>query len=72
MLDNLTKAVGLHESIEVIYVVDGYKAFFVARDGAETVCEAHDTDVFEALVKLDRLLEADGDSVPQPPSDDSR
>ena len=51
-LDNLQKALGLHERVEIIYVVDGYEAIFSTQDGNIQVASARGTTVVEALTAL--------------------
>ena len=48
-LDDL---IGLHESIEIIYVVDGYEAALVTHDGATTKRTARGDTVLAALRTL--------------------
>lgn len=55
-LSNMDSAIQLHESVEVIYVVDGYQATFFTGDGDVEVCEAHGRTVLGAMNNLDAKL----------------
>ena len=50
--EGLDDLIGLHESIEIDYVVDGYEASLTAHDGATTVRISKGGTVMEALTLL--------------------
>ena len=41
MFEELEKHIGLHESIEIYYIVDGYEAIFLTIDGRKESNNAH-------------------------------
>ena len=47
----------LHQRLEVLYVVDGYVATFLDRDGERIVDQAHGETIAEAIEKLEEKLE---------------
>lgn len=51
-LASLEGAVGLHESVEVAYVVDGYEATLTIHDGASTRASAEGATILAALEAL--------------------
>ena len=58
MLDD---KIGLHEEVRIIYVVDGYEAQFLIKDGDETLITAKGDTVIEALQELEELMDDDDD-----------
>jgi hypothetical protein len=56
-LGALDCAIGLHEHVEVIYVVDGYEAVLFVHDGSLEKLRAFGSTVYEALDNLDSLIE---------------
>ena len=63
---NIDRCLGLHQSVDVIYVVDGYDALLWEDDGNFTIAEGHGDDVESAMNALDAALsdwERDGRSV---------
>lgn len=52
MFDLLESKVQLHERVEIIYVVDGYEAVFLDRDGDRRVCLAWGETILQALLTL--------------------
>lgn len=50
--DALEREIGLHESLEVIYVVDGYLARLLGNDGNAVVREVTSPSLFLALREL--------------------
>lgn len=52
----LDEKIGLHERLEVIFVVDGFLAQFVERDGCQTAFEAHGATVNEAIRNLEAAM----------------
>jgi len=55
-IDTLDAAVGLHEGVELIYVVDGYEASLTTHDGATVKASAWGETIMDALVALGRTL----------------
>ncbi|MCP4493328.1 MAG: hypothetical protein GY820_39390 [Gammaproteobacteria bacterium] len=51
-INALEPSLGLHEALNVYYVVDGYAAEIWTRDSAEKICEAKGASVHEALCNL--------------------
>ena len=56
MWPNIARCLGLHQSIDIIYVVDGYDAIMWDCDGAFNVAEGHGDDVQSAMDALDTAL----------------
>lgn len=56
-LPKLEERLGLHQRLEVIYVVDGFNAQLVNEDGyGGTIAEAHGVTILEALENLNEKL----------------
>lgn len=53
---NIDRCLGLHQSVDVIYVVDGYDAVLWDDDGSVTVADGHGADVEAAMNALDAAL----------------
>lgn len=51
-MNKLDSFIGLHELIEIIYVVDGYQAILLTDDGDTVVHEAQGDTIDEALSQL--------------------
>lgn len=51
-LEGLERFVQLHQSVEIIYVVDGYEAHYLVADGEHLEREAQGETIQEALQKL--------------------
>lgn len=58
-LERLDGLVGLHEGIEIIYVVDGYEAMLTEDDGAIAARSAFGETIVDALCALASMEEAD-------------
>lgn len=58
-LRELDAEVGLHESIEIIYIVDGFEATLTTHDGASTRRSATGATILEALRALTTDEEGD-------------
>lgn len=56
VLSDLESKVQLHQQVEIIYVVDGYVATFLDRDGNREVADAHAPTILQALVELGRKV----------------
>lgn len=56
-MQNLDRLCQLHESIEIIYVVDGYSATLIVGDDGWPFVERTGPTIQEALVNLDAALE---------------
>lgn len=54
--DNIDRCLQLHESVEIISVVDSYEAQFTVQDGDYTVLTGVGVSVSAALEDLDRKL----------------
>lgn len=54
MFSELTQVVGLHESVEIIYVVDGFQAAIYEQDGQDKVLQAWGETMQDALLALDK------------------
>jgi len=54
MYQNIERCCQLHETVEIVYVVDGYEARFLT--GEKLVVEVRGPTVEEALRELDRCL----------------
>jgi hypothetical protein len=52
----LDQVLGLHQTIEIYYLVEGYEASLVNEDG-KTLKEGHGKTVLEALGNLERALQ---------------
>jgi hypothetical protein len=59
MYPNIERRLGLHESVGVIYVVDGYEAALV-HENQTVIAEAKGETVEEALANLELLLKPEG------------
>ena len=53
----LERHVGLHYSIEIIYVVDGYDAKLVGHDGSTVMAEAQGDSIIQAIDKLAKVVQ---------------
>lgn len=53
---NIERCVQLHEEVRLYYVVDGYVAALMTRDGERAVLEVHAASAEQALRDLDRHL----------------
>lgn len=56
---NIERRLGLHESVGVIYVVDGFEAALV-RENQTVIAEAKGATVEEALANLELALKPEG------------
>lgn len=56
-LRELDAAMGLHEGIEIVYVVDRFEADFTKHDGATSTAHAQGATIFEALTALCATLQ---------------
>lgn len=56
MMENIERCLGLHESLKVVYVVDGFEAAVVLADGAIKGASAKAPTVFSAVAALNGLL----------------
>lgn len=56
MWPNIARCLGLHQNIDIIYVVDGYEAIMWDCDGNVRVAEGHGEDVKAAMDALDTAL----------------
>lgn len=54
--DGLERFVQLHQTIEIIYVVDGYLAYYCTHDGNVHERAARGDTILEALQKLEESL----------------
>lgn len=56
MFPNIDRCCQLHESVDIIYIVDGYEARLNVDDGQRIAYHASGENVFQALTALDLLL----------------
>ena len=57
MFEKLEKYIGLHQQVEIYYVVDGYEAVYLVIDGAKQSASAKGKTIEEALLNLEKELE---------------
>lgn len=59
-LDDLENFLQLHENINIIYLVDGYRATLYTKDGNAEVTSAEGTNIIEALINLKNKMVRSG------------
>jgi hypothetical protein len=57
MFDLLESKLQLHQRLDILYVVDGYRATFSDWDGDRRLYQAHGKTILEALQKLQPMVE---------------
>lgn len=58
-LENIERCCQLHERVTLTYVVDGYMAALLTRDGELQVLHAKADSIFAALTRLDEKLKTE-------------